>query len=239
MNSPSIVTMTGADDSVDPKQLVEISSFCPSVEWGILVSKSSMGSPRFPSLGWMKSFYDLVNEADHKVRISLHICGSWVRDICTGNWTPLFTNIGPFLSCVQRVQLNFHSYEHLISNNFVREAKARASIYPWRIIFQCDGVNDHLVSNTYNDGLNVSPLYDRSGGAGVVPALWPKAMKGFYCGYAGGLGFDNMKEQLPRIQEAANGQKYWIDMETKIRTPDNKFDVRTAAFCLETALGFE
>ncbi len=47
------VTLTGADDSVRPAELVEISQQYPLVEWGILFSKSQQGTARFPhSIGY-------------------------------------------------------------------------------------------------------------------------------------------------------------------------------------------
>lgn len=47
------VTITGADDSTDISQLVELSQEFPFVEWGILVSRRSEGGPRFPSREWI------------------------------------------------------------------------------------------------------------------------------------------------------------------------------------------
>ena len=42
------VTMTGADESVDPKALIELSKEFPFVEWGILIGSQS--GMRFPSV---------------------------------------------------------------------------------------------------------------------------------------------------------------------------------------------
>lgn len=47
------VTMTGADDSVDVKEMLKISTECPQVEWGILASESKMGLPRYPTNHWI------------------------------------------------------------------------------------------------------------------------------------------------------------------------------------------
>ena len=48
--------MTGADDSVDPKELFRISEKYPFVEWGILFSKSATGRYRYPSKEWIVNF---------------------------------------------------------------------------------------------------------------------------------------------------------------------------------------
>ena len=47
------VTVTGADDSVDVDGLIDLSKEFPFVEFGILLSKSSAGSARFPSGLWL------------------------------------------------------------------------------------------------------------------------------------------------------------------------------------------
>ena len=170
--------------------------------------------------------------------ISFHVCGSWVRDICAGNWMPLFTNIGKTFDCAKRVQLNFHTYKHLLTENFVSSLK-RCKAQDSPLIFQCDGVNDRLVSSARRDGLNVVPLYDKSGGAGIVPSEWPVSMAGVYSGYAGGLGPDNLAIEIPKIAEAAQDNAYWIDMETKVRSNhDHQFDLKAVHDCLEISSQF-
>jgi hypothetical protein len=47
------VTVTGADDSVHPHQLVTLAEEFPFVEFGILLSRNSMGRTRFPSRAWL------------------------------------------------------------------------------------------------------------------------------------------------------------------------------------------
>lgn len=48
------ITVTGADDSVkDLNELVRMSEKFPKIEWGILLSKNNVGSPRFPSSEWI------------------------------------------------------------------------------------------------------------------------------------------------------------------------------------------
>ena len=64
------VTITGADDSVDPLQLRALSLEFPFVEWGILVSHSntictSYPKPRFPSPKWIADLQGLVSVTGH------------------------------------------------------------------------------------------------------------------------------------------------------------------------------
>lgn len=226
------VTMTGADDTIDARDLIAISKEFPFVEWGVLLSAGSRGSSRFPSLNWLATLYSERLDYPH-MNLCFHVCGSWVRSICAGNWTPLFTNTGRILDFGQRVQLNFHSYTHLLSPGFIASAKSRSQEQGWQVIFQCDGVNDHLVTEARASGLDAVPLFDKSGGAGIVPGEWPKAIPGVFCGYAGGLGPDNLTEELGRINAAAGDQPIWIDMETKIRNDRDVFDLNLVRKCLE------
>lgn len=229
------VTMTGADDSVNPERLAELSAEFPLVEWGILLSESSWGGPRFPSLKWLTGLYQVFLDSPH-MNLSFHVCGRWVREICAGNWTPLFVNTGKILDFGDRAQLNFHAYKHLLGPSFVPRAIERCQEQDWQLIFQCDGVNDHLVASAIQAGLDATPLYDRSGGCGVVPDSWPRAEPGIYSGYAGGLGPDNLDSELKSITKAANGERFWVDMESKIRTRgDDRFDLVAVRQCLEIA----
>jgi hypothetical protein len=53
------VTLTGADDDVDPQQLAEISQEYPFVEWGILFSQSKSGVERYSSIDWVVELLSL------------------------------------------------------------------------------------------------------------------------------------------------------------------------------------
>ena len=233
------VTITGADDSIEPKELVDLTKHFPFVEWGILLSSSQLGGKRFPSHEWLAELHDVQRDSHHMMAISFHVCGSWVRNICAGNWTPLFTNIGKVLNIARRVQLNFHAQEHLFAEEFVDAALKRSQAQDWQLIFQCDGKNDHLVLSAYKEGLNVAPLYDKSGGAGIVPGEWPNPLSGDYSGYAGGLGPDNLDVEIPKIAKTAQHNPYWIDMETKVRSDhDRQFDLEAVRNCLEISSRF-
>ena len=56
------VTITGADDAVDPGALVALSAEFPFVEWGILFSKSREGEARYPSAEWAARIGRLFDE---------------------------------------------------------------------------------------------------------------------------------------------------------------------------------
>lgn len=265
------VTITGADDSIEPTELIKLTEEFPFVEWGILVSASSQGKPRFPTDHWLNGL-SLLTRIPHQLPLALHVCGKYTRDVLLGiDSLPDVVHYG-----YSRVQLNFHA----------ERAKCDPSacaklLFDWRqkryvkqVIFQVDGAggNEHMlaVHSQYDPDfwfVECNPLFDVSGGAGVLPNEWPRPFwfdemeEPAYHGYAGGLGPDNLAEQLPRIMEAASqpdmsvefdadvvaqrksdpppGATIWIDMETRVRSDnDRKFDLAKVRRCLEIAKPF-
>ena len=200
------VTITGADDSVKPSELIALSRQFPFVEWGILFG-SHPQTPRFPSDKWVVELCERTVPQKRAIRLSAHLCGRWVRD-WVGQASPTWRlSYGGF----QRIQFNFHGQFHRAAPGFLATLTDEKEY-----IFQVDGVNDHAVEWPRREGvINTVPLFDTSGGAGILPDGWP-APNGLYCGYAGGLGPDNLKEQIPAIGKAAGDARFWIDMETRV-----------------------
>jgi hypothetical protein len=204
------VTITGADDSVSVPHLADLSDEFPFVEWGILVSKSQEGGSRFPSRHWIDRFSAVAPK--NKMQVSMHVCGEWVRQMLTGelDWRELPS----CLKAAQRIQINTHAHRHVSTIDMVKVFLRQSGK---EFIFQSDGVNDHLAFGAQAYNLGVSVLFDTSHGAGKVPDNWPMPVDGFCCGYAGGLGPDNVVEQIAKIEEICT-QPYWIDMESRVRT---------------------
>jgi len=64
-------------------------------------------------------------------------------------------------------------------------------------------------------------------------------MARLYHGYAGGLGPENLAEQLPLIGQAAGDCRIWVDMESRVRSDnDRQFDLAKVRKCLEIAKPF-
>jgi len=235
------VTITGADDSISPKKLVELSIEFPFAEWGILLG-SRGGVQRFPSGEWIAQLIEHVAIAHpHEVSLSLHVCGKLLRSILNAGDFPVSkaVEVGEF----RRMQLNFHGEEaaenreidRVIDNICAVQATTRMQ----EIIVQLDGRNDWILSALMHRGITASGLYDRSHGAGELPRNWPTAHPDWSQGYAGGLGPDNLAEQLPLIEEAAGDADVWIDMETRVRSDnDRQFDLAKVRRCLEIAKPF-
>lgn len=252
------VTITGADDSVHASDLVVLSKEFPFVEWAILASESntrlSMVRSRYPSIDWLANLQaNMSIMPDDYPRMALHINGRWVRELLLGRWHPLSSILLGF----QRVQLNFHAekckcdpraFAEVLSTHFVGKD----------IIFQLDGADGNAYLDVaYEHGVrNCYGLFDVSGGAGILPSEWPKPIyldvhpgehgmgveQHAYHGYAGGLGPDNLAEEISKILAAAAGTEHtqegriWIDMETRVRSNDDRqFDLAKVRKCLEIA----
>lgn len=145
------------------------------------------------------------------------MCGRWVRDLLIGkvDW-----NFLPACIAVsQRVQINIHkpflvSARALSQRLLEQEGK--------RFIFQSDGVSDNLANAMHTRDVPVAALFDTSGGTGLLPGAWPTLRTQFPCGFAGGLGPDNVLVQLDQINKVCSDDfPTWIDMETRVRVPDN------------------
>lgn len=226
------VTLTGADDGVDPKSLVDLSKRYPYVEWAILFSQSKSGStPRYPSLDWVDRLLDVVNP---EVNLSAHLCGKWVEDALAGEIT--FLREKRYAQAFQRIQLNMGKDRlQLAVNN-----KPLIAAVLWcgkQVIF--GGNYKYIkIDGHFFDHTGLYPLFDASGGRGVETKDWPKPFAfeetTFFCGYAGGLGPDNIETELKRIAEVAGDITIWVDMETKIRTND-KFDLEKCEKVLQAA----
>ena len=201
--------MFRADDSVPPSAICAIAERFPFAEWGILFSRSQEGTPRFPSMDWLRELLRLLNG---------------------------YPAVGAPLRRVGPRPLRRRAVVHPGTAGDDRGLSARAAkplrggkplcinadlladaLKSWgrsQYILQFDEVNDVILSGLVERGVDAVPLFDTSGGAGIEPATWPSAERFTYSGYAGGLHPDRIVEQMKRIAEAAGDRPIWVDVET-------------------------
>lgn len=243
------VTLTGVDENTDLNELVQLSANFPFVEWGVLYDESLAGRhPRYPSLAWIERFATLA--ADNRLNIALHLCGSAVsrlRKLYSGpeaypHRTPANESEFALLSLTERfgrVQLNtVAKLDHVPALRQLIQAISRSEDRT-RVILQWHErhapVCDQLRSV---DAFEV--LVDSSGGRGEERTDWPTLGPLLpRAGYAGGLGPDNLAEQLPRIAKAAGNRSFWVDMETKLRDAQDQFNLVACAKVLAIATEFD
>ena len=223
-------TLTGVDGYTSLEELSILSSEFPFVEFGFLYSPSRQGMPgRYPSLVTLQQMLEKL--PDH-IHVALHACGQGVSDLLVGE--SVARELGEMVKLRSgRVQLNFNYSRGQIN---IGELNAFIERFEAPVIIQHNHNNAECV--TALTAANRSVLFDGSGGRGKSPDRWPRPLSGAYCGYAGGLGPDNLRQQIPKIQDVAGGLPYWIDMESSLRNEKDWFDAAKARQCLEIVRDF-
>jgi hypothetical protein len=220
------VTITGADDGVDPKELVRLSDAYPFVEWGILRSTDREGTARYPSAEWRSTLW-VVHKPN--VRFSAHLCGRLSRKAMAGANT--WSGESSRLDCsiqYQRVQLNGFS-------SYVLPMLLIAERHPGtEFILQCSDAAALDRAAKLAAHYNVTALFDPSGGQGI-PFGWIPGYRGLRLGYAGGINPLNVADVAEDM--AKLDRDVWIDMESGVRT-DDRFDLDKVTRVLELAAQF-
>jgi hypothetical protein len=233
------ITITGADDEVDPRALLDLSSEFPYVEWGVLRGgQDRLGTRRYPMPEWVSLLHAVAQVS--RMRWSLHLCGELARHAMAGSPT-VFAAIKSLSA--QRVQLNGFSKYRL-------PMLVLAQLLPdVEFILQCQS-DDALLEaeKIHHQHDNVSALWDTSGGRGCAEA-WDEG--GAPCvvspnsvrlGWAGGIREDNIVDCIKSVLEANDlptlrNVEGWVDIETGARTDDH-FNLVKVRRLLELAKPF-
>jgi hypothetical protein len=255
--APVFCTLTGVDEGVDLDALADITFRFPNVEWGFLYSPRRAGQDtRYPDPFWIEHAVSTLSKKTASIRMALHVCGQGVDDLAgdTGQAARLADRFANTPGIRARVQLNLNARQnperaHAVIN-LVRRMRAASDMLT---------ITQH---NADNAGLSASLMFlpghailiDGSGGRGERPETWPAAnallasVAGIrpnllQIGYAGGLGPETIRHELPRIAEAAiigmaSGLPYWIDMESSLRDSEDRFDLTRAETVLATVAAF-
>jgi hypothetical protein len=223
----SRVTITGADDLVEPSELLRLSRLYPEVEWAILFSLTRQGQSRYPSLEWVGRFLEAIG--NERVKLAAHLCGRYVRELRNNNF--LFEYVDAF----ERIQLNLTDHDYLTMD--LQALHDLLSTYKPSFILRCERpFVRHEEIGKLSRPFEV--LYDVSGGRGKVPKAWAKPVEGIRCGEAGGLNPDNIVEQLKAMEEVVGDATIWIDVESGVRKEADRFCIEKTENFLERVRGF-
>lgn len=210
----SILTLTGIDEKTDVTWLDHMngkfrlpSSGRSGLEFGILLSPKEQPSPRYVSYKTLQRFRLVYPHT-----MAYHLCGGYARMVLTHNWQDLGDMIN--FELINRVQVNTRddSAEAIVALQQFSAHIGKSVIMQWRHDF-------------FPYIANLSLLQDNSGGRGVLEKNWisrvysSPLVRVQPVGYAGGLGPDNIRDELPRIVSASKGN-FWIDCESSLRTDD-------------------
>lgn len=226
------LTLTGADDKVNPVELAKLSQEYPFIEWAILLSDQREGTLRYPSKEWRTEFYKASPDSNK----AAHLCGKEVLARLVAQDSELVTELKEY----KRIQLNFNATRLDESELYELERCVKSGIYAHKSGVLTKFITQHNEANAYitprfceieGHSLTIHQvLFDASGGLGKSPDAWPPALQYKLCGYAGGLGPDNIASELHKIETVigkpfnTNNPEMWIDMESKLRT-DDEFDL--------------
>lgn len=220
MALPRFITFTGADDETSIDGMLELSRRYP-IEWGILMSPTRRGSPRYPSLEFLEKIAQAA-DATGVLRLSAHLCGGYSRSVLQRG----FSDPDPLLSShFARAQINTTDPD--ADPLAVQRWGAAVQVTP---IMQTRG--DFWADQ------QVSWLFDASGGRGIEPSAWPApppSMPSLFVGYAGGLAPHNVQGHVQCIGELA--QNYWIDMESGVRDSHDRFSLERCRLVCELVYG--
>ena len=206
-------TVTGADDAVAPEDLLTLSLLYPHVEWAILFSPKLEGTSRYPTAIWRERFTSVLKG---RANTAIHLCGAAVREFEEGGLDELIAPFG-------RLQLNFNAKRY--KGDVTRLAQRAAQAEPTTIV-QLHGGNGEVYRQFAEFG-HVEVLYDASGGRGIAAESWAAPLE-VPTGYAGGLRPENLGAQLEAISLVAGTSTIWCDIETGVRTVDDRFLLEAA-----------
>lgn len=210
-------TMTGVDQSTDINRLIYLSAKHSAAEWGVLLSLTRQGREnRYPQTDFIRNFAETCNQSEIPVQTALHFCGSSVMGFVNGD-----NGLRELGSLFGRIQLNFNARRDRKITAELVDAAVNAADCP--VIIQVHDGNKELNAQLRAPGRQF--LFDASGGRGERGGDWPAPVHDAPCGYAGGISPETITSDIARAEEASDGADHWIDMEGRIRTQDDLFDL--------------
>lgn len=226
--APFCISITGADDQVDPNQLVALSQRYPFAEWALLAFPEKVGAARYPSDAWRRQFLELSKA--HSMKTALHLCGEEIFRAILDNRLTL-DQVGE-LASYGRIQVNINARGVFTDEDVYAVYDYLASLGCTLILQRHAGteavVSKYLAEHPASVSVGkVTVLFDTSRGRGLAPAEWPRPLNvhGIHVtgGYAGGISPDNIETVLLDTAFAGLHGPYWLDMETGVRT-ENQLD---------------
>ena len=189
MAAPTVVTLTGPDLHTDPAALAAIARRHPRVEWGVL-SSAERREARYPDEAWLARFLRACGD----VHAAIHLCDAHVDAFIAGDAT-----IRAKAAAFGRAQLNF---SQRATPKDIGALHRAVDAYAGRVILQHNPDNAALIDALAGRGADFDVLFDASGGKGVRPDAWPAPLARLRCGYAGGLGPENVGAAAHRGRSA-------------------------------------
>ncbi len=229
------ITCSDPREDIPAESLLNFTNQYPIAEIGVQAHLDSMISWR-PRNIWFNQIVALSKNMPTPPNIALHINYQWCDCMCEGlvphevkRWLSE-SNVYTKQPVIKRVQLNVGDYTHCFSPKGL--AKLIAAYPNQEFIFPWNEKVAPQIGQLKKTGARFSLLFDGSYGEGIEPESWRAPVyNDIPHGYAGGLGPNNVAENLDKIN-AVLPPDYttWIDAEGKLR--DRR---TTGSFTLELA----
>lgn len=235
------ITISGANEHTDIRELVDLVYKYPKAEIGVQFSpaKAAYNSERYK---WIEMLHDYALTLRQNVNVALHVNPGWVEEVCDG-LLPLEMlrimglknpNGGYF---VKRIQLNF-----LIGRDKMPDMEklhwVMSKIHHYKFILTYNEANRQFIDRFYfRYGPCFDLLCDESHGEGVTATVYkPSIYSDVFQGYSGGLSPDDIERVLTKIALANVGTTpIWIDAEGKLKGSDGHLDLQRAETFLAKA----
>jgi hypothetical protein len=244
------VTITGVDNLTDHNEILELSRMYPWLEWGVLLSKGRLDTPRYPGPKWLSQLANLTIavESDWKEppipaftpRFAAHLCGQTMRDFIDQTridneyrheWMqPFGLGYGAFTVLFDRAQINFNAEREVFGVGTMK-----ALLEGWYESFDGNIITQHNTANHWvweamqREEMGAvrahQILHDASGGRGKSPESWAKPIAGVLNGYAGGIRPSNVIQTLLELEKIVGDGYIWIDMEGGVRDEQDRLNM--------------
>ena len=238
------ITCSDPREDVSHNDIMRLLKYAPQVEIGIQAHPSAMSSG-YPRNNWFNGLMQLVRNIDMGLNVAVHVNYQWCDKMCTGqipneirDWMNMQRKFGRE-PAIKRWQLNIGDGTKTWDTKAV--AKLIADHPEHEFIFPYNQTVHDKIDELNKTGVNFSLLYDSSYGYGRLPDSWaPPVYNNHKMGYAGGLGPDNVADNLGKIaQQMPTDYRTWIDAEGKLMVPGTrKFDPQRAMTYVKNALAW-
>jgi hypothetical protein len=204
------VTFTGIDERTDLKRVKQLQKKYPFAEFGVLLSYDwKENGQRFPNPEI------LARLEKQGLNLSAHFCGQAAIDLAIGKRFKVLEQLSSHIRLFRRCQLNLRA-NGLFSN--LRKLSPIPYINEVIVQMHTPELCEQFLAGERPKHLSF--LLDASGGAGIDTPIQILTSPGAHIGYAGGIGPDNVEGKLRTLLEYDSKEKFWIDMETRVRTEE-------------------
>ena len=238
------VTISGANEHTEIKDLADLLYKYPKAELGIQVSsaKADYKSKRFE---WIINLHSFIFTVAQSINVALHVNPGWVEQVCAG-YFPL--EMLKLLSLknydggnmVKRIQLNFKIGREA-APDMEKLHWVISKLYHYRFILSYNEANKEFIDTFYfKYGKCFDLLFDESHGEGKPPQQWrPTVYSDIVQGYSGGLSPDNISSEITKIALLNVGDTpTWVDAEGKLKGDDGHLSLDKAEAFLEGTKGY-